>query len=63
MYQIRLKDLKRGEVFVRKPNSATVQIREDYDRREKKYLCGYWDDISKSIYLKGDTFVYAGFTF
>ena len=34
MYQIRLKDLKRGVVFVRKPNSATIQIREDYDRRE-----------------------------
>ena len=63
MYQIRLKDLKRGEVFVRKPNSATVQIREDYDRQEKKYLCGYWDDINKSLYLKGDTFVWAGFTF
>tara|TARA_R110000823_G_scaffold295455_1_gene415227 strand:+ start:325 stop:516 length:192 start_codon:yes stop_codon:yes gene_type:complete len=63
MYQIRLKDLKRGEVFVRKPNSATIQTREDYDRREKKYLCGYWDDINKSLYLKGDTFVWAGFTF
>ena len=63
MYQIRLKDLKRGELFVRKPNSATIQTREDYDRREKKYLCGYWDDINKSLYLKGDTFVWAGFTF
>ena len=63
MYQIRLKDLKRGEGFVRKPNSATIQTREDYDRREKKYLCGYWDDINKSLYLKGDTFVWAGFTF
>ena len=63
MYQIRLKDLKRGEVFVRKPNSATIQTREDYDRREKKYLCGYWDDINKSLYLKGDTFVWAGFNF
>ena len=63
MYQIRLKDLKHGEVFVRKPNSATIQISEDYDRREKKYQCGYWDDISKSLYLKGDTLVWVGFNF
>ena len=63
MYQIRLKNLKHGEVFVRKPNFATIQIREDYDRYEKKYLCGYWDDISKSLYLKGDTLVWAGFNF
>ena len=66
---MKLKDLKRGEYFTRKPmheqaaKPLQVYIKEDYDRSTKKYWCQKWDDISKGMGLKGDTEVYTDFTF
>lgn len=66
-----VKDLKKGEYFTLKDYESLcgcvkenqVYIRDDYDRTEKKYLCGKFIDISYSRYLKGDTIVYTDFTF
>ena len=66
---MKLKDLKHGEFFTRKPmnnqeaKASQVYIKEDYDRSTKKYWCQKWDDISRGIELKGDTEVYQDFTF
>ena len=66
---MKLKELKRGEYFTRKPmhekeaKPSQVYIKEDYDRSTKKYWCQKWDDISRGIELKGDTEVYTDFIF
>ena len=64
---MKLKDLKIGEYFTLKPienpTEKQVFIRGEYDRTEKKYECGRFDDISYTRYLKGDTEVYTDFTF
>ena len=67
----KLKDVKIGEYFTLKDYESTcglvtekqVYIRGEYDRSEKKYLCGKFIDISYSRYLKGDTIVFTDFTF
>lgn len=62
-----LKDLKTGEYFTLKPienpTEKQVFIRGEYDRTEKKYECGRFDDISYTRYLSGKTEVYTDFTF
>ena len=62
-----VKDLKKGEYFTLKPYSEPtekqVYIRGEYDRAERKYDCGKFDDISYSRLLKGNTVVYTDFTF
>jgi hypothetical protein len=62
-----LKDLKKGEWFtlkpIEEPTEKQVYIRDDYDKSERKYLCGRFDDISYSRLLKGTTTVYTEFTF
>ena len=62
-----VKDLKMGEYFTLKPYSEPtekqVYIRGEYDRAERKYECGKFDDISYSRLLKGNTVVYTDFTF
>lgn len=66
---MKLKELKRGEYFTRKPmyeqeaKPSQVYIKEDYDRSTKKYWCQKWDDISRGMELKGDTEVYMDFIF
>jgi hypothetical protein len=66
---MKLKDLKHGEYFTRKPmheqevKPSQVYIKEDYDRSTKKYWCQRRDDISRGIELKGDTEVYTDFIF
>lgn len=64
---IKLKDVKAGEWFTRKPyehpTDKQVFIRGKYDQTTKKYMCTYWYDISRSILLKGDTIVYLDFEF
>ena len=66
---MKLKDLKKGEFFTRKSlggqeaKESQIYIKDDYDYSTKKYLCQKWDDISKSIMLKGDTEVYQDFIF
>lgn len=62
-----IKELKKGEYFTIKPidnpTEKQVFIRGDYDRSEKKYECGRFDDISYSRLFKGDKEVYTDFTF
>lgn len=62
-----LKDLKIGEYFTLKPienpTEKQVFIRGEYDRTEKKFECGRFDDISYTRYLSGKTEVYTDFTF
>lgn len=62
-----VKQLKQGEWFTRKPiaepKESQVYIREEYDRSTCKYICTKWDDISKSILLKGTTEIYTDFIF
>lgn len=64
---MKLKELKKGEYFTIKPlenpKGSQVYIRGEYDRSEKKYDCGRFDDISYSRYFKGDREVYTEFTF
>lgn len=66
---MQVKDLKKGDYFTRvslKEKSAKpsqVYIRGEFNQSSKKYLCQKWDDISKSIMLKGDTEVYQDFIF
>lgn len=67
MIPIKLKDLKRGEWFIRKPNEypkeKQVFIRGDYLRGTHKYVCQRFSDISDAIYLKDETIVYTDFIF
>lgn len=62
-----IKDLKIGEYFTLKPYSEPTEkqvfIRGEYDRTEKKYECGRFDDISYTRYLSGKTEVYTDFIF
>ena len=64
---MKLKDLKPGAFFTRKPIDAPkesqVYVRGAYDRTLKKYECTKWNDTSKSINLKGETEVYTYFIF
>ena len=66
---MKLKELRNGDYFTRKPLSHTeakpsqVYIKQEYDQSTKKYWCQKWDDISKGIELKGDTEVYQDFIF
>lgn len=67
MESIKLKNLKKGEYFTRKPieepKESQVFIKGEYDRSEKKYDCDRFSDISSMIQLKADTIVYTDFTF
>lgn len=66
-----LKDVKQGEYFTLKDYEGVfgevsenrVYVRGEYDRSERKYDCGKFDDISYSRLLKGNTVVYTDFTF
>ena len=59
----KLSDLKKGEFFTRKADARKVYRKGDYDRTERKFECDDTNDISRAIYLKGDTLVYVGFDY
>lgn len=67
MTKTTLKEIKRGEWFtlkpIEEPTEKQVFIKDEYDRAEKKYICGRFDDIGYSRLLKASTVVYIGFTF
>lgn len=67
MEGIKLKNLKRGEFFTRKPiempKESQVFTRQEYDRADKRYFCERFSDSGNGIMLKGETIVYVGFTF
>lgn len=66
---MKLKELKKGDFFTLKPHgekcvsSSQVFIRGEYDRTEKKYDCGRYDDIGYSRYFSGNKEVYTDFIF
>lgn len=57
-----LKTLKKGAWFtikpIAEPTDKQVYIKDDYDREEKKFMCGRCDDISYSTYFSGSKLVY-----
>ena len=63
----KLKDLKRGDFFTLKPIAepmdSQVYIRGEYDRTERKYWCGKFDDISDGRYVSGSCEINTEFTF
>lgn len=59
----KIKELKRGDFFKRKPDSQEVYVRGEYCREEKKYSCYKHDDTNSEIFLKGDKEVYVNFEF
>lgn len=64
---IKIKDLKVGQWFTLKhieyPTGSQVYIRGKYDRSERKYECGRFDDHSYSRMLSGDRIAYLDFLF
>lgn len=64
-----VKDLKKGDYFTRQSlaeksaKPSQVYVRGEFDQSAKKYLCYKWEDISKSIMLKGNVEVYQDFIF
>ena len=62
-----LRSLKKGDWFTIKPiaypSDNQVYIKDDYDREEKKFLCGRCDDISYSRYFPGNKLVYTDFIY
>ena len=63
----KLKLLKKGEFFTRKPienpSKKQVLIRGEYIRGTGKYEVTHWDDVNNWYCLNGETLVYIGFTF
>ncbi len=62
---IRLDRVVRGDYIRRKADSKKTYTRGAYVRDEglNRYECNDVDDISRSIFLKGSTMVYVGFTY
>ena len=60
--QTTIKDVKKGDL-VRFTIGGRVYIRGDYDRTEKKYELTRWDDHCHTVYKKGTTACFIGFTF
>lgn len=64
---IKLKDLKKGELFtlkpVEEPRESQIFVKDEYDRSEKKYWCGKWSCYGDGKFISGDKIVYTEFTF
>lgn len=61
---VQVRDLHEGDIFKLAPTDiATVWIRGEYIRGEKKYECYKYDDMNHFTYLKSNRYVYTGFTF
>lgn len=60
---IKLSEVKAGDFVTRKENLNNVYVRAEYNRELKKYCLNDYNDISRCIYLKGDTIVYINFTY
>jgi hypothetical protein len=59
----RLKDLPKGEFFVRKAGASRVYRRGDYERSSNRYSCTDDLDFCREVFLSGDAIVYIGFTY
>lgn len=64
---MKLKDLKAGEWFTKKPienpRGNQVWIKQAYDRSAKKYEIVRWDDVNDSQLMSGEKEVYTDFVF
>ena len=62
MIQKKLKELKSGQLFKRKPEAKTTFIREHYNRADfggpASFCCVDADDIGRSIQLSPSKIVY-----
>ena len=63
-----LKELQIGEAFKRKASAKAIYTRGRYVPGRKgeypsAYECDDWDDISRAIYLKGETIVFTDFEY
>ena len=59
-----LKEVKKGEFFrLTDSDTATVYIKGDYDRSEKKYEVSKFYDMNDIKFMNGTRTVYIGFTF
>ena len=63
----KVRDIKRGEFFTKKPveypNESQVFIKGDYVRTNRKYSCVKFSDVNSECFLKADTTVYVDFIF
>jgi hypothetical protein len=62
IFKIKIKDIKRGELFKKKVDSKTIYERLDYDRHERKYETAHVNG-NNFYYLKGTVEVWVGFTY
>ena len=67
MNKVELRSLKKGEVFKRKADAQKIYIKEHYNRADSwgpaSYCCTDWDDIGRSIQMKGAALVFVGFDY
>lgn len=63
MQSIQIKDAKKGEYIMRKPDAKKVYIRGDYDRAARAFYCTDTEDINRGILIKADKPVFIGFTY
>jgi hypothetical protein len=63
MQNIKIKSVKPGDYIKRKADSKAIYIKGEYDRTTKSYECVDVEDICRTIYIKADKVVYAGFTY
>ena len=59
-----VRDVKRGEYFKLRPtDTATVWVRDEYDRTCKKYIGIDTEDINHYTFLAPNRYVYTDFTY
>lgn len=62
-----IRNVKQGDMFtlkpIEEPTESQVWIRDEWDRREKKYLAHKFDDVNRERMFRSETAVYTGFTF
>ena len=63
IFKIKIKDIRKGELFKRNPESKIVYERSDYDRFERQYETWKVDGANRSYFFKGDTMVWVGFSY
>ena len=62
VFKIKIKDIKKGELFKKKVGSKTIYERLDYDRHERKYETAHVSG-NNFYYLKGTQTVWVGFSY
>jgi hypothetical protein len=64
---VTVRELKPGEFFTlhayTDPDAERVYIRGEYDRSERRYICGKFSGIGAGRYFKPGAEVITGFTF